>query len=196
MSIGSQDKNAVHDGRSPARGSETRPTGRTMSRNVIIDDAFIKTDAFRERFERQISPEPNTGCWIWDGSYTTFGYGKVYVKTADYRAHRISWSIFRNGANLPSPGVVICHSCDNRWCVNPDHLWPGSQSENMIDAVKKGRMPQAGRRGDRNATAKLTRDEALAIRNSSGMLKLAAEEFGVSVSTIHLIRVGRTWKNL
>jgi len=77
------------------------------------------------------------GCWIWRFKPHCSGYASV--KDIENYAHRLSYRLYKG--DIPSDKVV-CHSCDNRMCVNPDHLWLGSQRQNMIDAAKKGRLKQ------------------------------------------------------
>jgi len=90
-------------------------------------------------------PEPNSGCWLWLGAPTKKknGYGVVCGGTAKYGtywhvpAHRYSYMVFRG----PIPeGMCVLHKCDNGLCVNPDHLWIGTQKDNMHDCVRKGRF--------------------------------------------------------
>lgn len=76
-------------------------------------------------------------CWLWIGAKRPNGYGAVRRNYKLLGAHRYSFELFKH----PIPeGMVVCHKCDNRICVNPDHLWVGTQSDNMIDAYKKGRI--------------------------------------------------------
>lgn len=90
----------------------------------------------QERVERLSIPEPNSGCWLWLGSIKKNGYGNMAFGGSFTQAHRVSYMAFKG--EIPS-GFVICHSCDNPSCVNPDHLWHGTYSDNMKDASKKGR---------------------------------------------------------
>lgn len=101
-----------------------------------------------ERFEAYVSPEPNTGCWLWTGAlrngYGVIGLGAKWLGI-DY-AHRVSWLMFR-GLTLITIGFELCHRCDMRSCVNPDHLFLGTRSENIDDAKKKGRLERLWARG-------------------------------------------------
>lgn len=77
-------------------------------------------------------------CIEYSGRLQPNGYGTLSVNNKIIGVHRLAWAL-KNG-RLPQKGMDICHSCDNRKCINPDHLFEGTRSENMIDAVKKGRI--------------------------------------------------------
>lgn len=87
------------------------------------------------RFNKFVREDPN-GCWIWIGGKTSDGYGKFYLNGIKRRAHRVAW-VIRNG-QIPE-GLNVLHNCDNPSCVNPDHLFLGTQIDNIIDMVSKGR---------------------------------------------------------
>ncbi len=94
------------------------------------------------RLERHISPEPNTGCWLWVGAYHKTGYGLI-SSDADERkrrknilTHRAVWTVV-NG-DIPD-GLFVLHRCDNPPCVNPSHLFLGTQRDNIADMHAKGR---------------------------------------------------------
>lgn len=93
-----------------------------------------------ERFWRFVSPEPNTGCWLWDGSVDTHGYGQLRVKQkgSGSLAYATHISLAMDGRPVP-PGLCACHRCDVPACVNPEHLFPGTQRDNIRDAMAKGR---------------------------------------------------------
>jgi hypothetical protein len=131
-------------------------------------------------------------CWEWTGSRNECGYGTCGGDGGgSMLAHRLSYQTFCG----PIPdGLEVCHTCDNRACVNPMHLFLGLHVENMRDAAQKGRLGRA--RGERCGAAKLTAADVLFIRSSPlGSGELAAR-FGVSATRICQIRKGRGWRHL
>jgi hypothetical protein len=137
-------------------------------------------------------------CWIWTGARNWRGYGRVTINKKLYSLHRIIWRA-AYGA-IPLGGQVL-HSCDNPSCVNPTHLFIGSQTDNMRDAAQKKRLasqirPEL-RRGESNGNARLNKQQVAQIRESyrRGIIgyPTLAERFGVGMSTIRDIIKGRTW---
>ena len=96
-----------------------------------------------ERFETMYIPEPNSGCWLWLGAMVPDGYGSFGISTnKTIKAHRFSWKVF-NG-DIPYDMHVL-HRCDNRACVNPDHLWLGTNADNVAGRVAKDRSHRPSR---------------------------------------------------
>ena len=128
-----------------------------------------------------------SSCWIWIGRLTDRGYGLIgrgRQGLYQLRAHRGSWQL-HYGA-IPH-GLYVCHTCDNRACVNPQHLFLGNQSDNLMDAARKGRMPHV-----------LTPSKVQDIRHrypelSTGML---AREYGVSRTLISKIIRRELWAHV
>jgi hypothetical protein len=137
-------------------------------------------------------------CWIWTASKDTHGYGKVRYGGKNIRAHRTSWEM-RFGP-LP-PGLYVLHDCpsgDNPACVNPDHLWLGTQVDNMRDASRKGRIYCGGTHGEENGRSKLTKADVLEIRRlavSGVSPKELSSVYLVCVSSINRVISRRSWKH-
>lgn len=95
-----------------------------------------------KRFMAKVSPEPNSGCWLWTGSCTPTGnYGSFWDRGKLERAHRWSYKHFHGPIESSDD---VCHKCDNPPCVNPDHLFKGTRTDNILDSVKKGRWNHSG----------------------------------------------------
>lgn len=129
------------------------------------------------------------GCWNWTSYKDTCGYGRFSVNGKHIGAHRVSWII--NNGEIPD-GMNVCHTCDNRACVNPDHLFLGTQKENVQDMMNKGRYNHP--EGVRNTNAKLDENKVREIRKNRHMRQVdLAEIFGVSQVAIGCVLRGKTW---
>lgn len=158
--------------------------------------AAPKRAPFADRFMANVSPEPNTGCWIWTGSiHTRTGYGQIPSGGATatvgktLKAHRAAFELFKGKIEI---GLSVCHTCDNRWCVNPDHLFLGTTADNLRDMRRKDRHT----RGERTPWAKLTDEQVRAILCMSGSHNSIARQFGVSASIIARIRKRQIWRHV
>lgn len=108
----------------------------------------------------------DSGCWEWTGTKNAKGYGFIQADAKRWMTHRYSYHIHHG--QIPD-GMFVCHKCDNPKCINPDHLFAGTQKDNMNDMVKKGRAHKVGRSGTENPNNKLTEQDVLAIRAAWGV---------------------------
>lgn len=131
------------------------------------------------------------GCWVWLRGKTGSGYGVVTVGGKYWLAHRLSYNIFKGGP-VESARTIVRHSCDNRACVNPDHLLAGSVADNSRDAVERHRVDH----GSSRYNAKLSERDIPNIRDLLGQNISCSEigrRFGVSGRAISFIRDGKRW---
>jgi len=144
-----------------------------------------------QRFWRCVIPEPNSGCWLWDGPIDRFGYGRFRLGKRKIRTHRLSYEL-HNGP-IP-PDRYVLHSCDIPCCTNPDHLRLGSLIDNVADKVLRNRQA----RGTMYPWAKLTDEDVLCIRAAKGHRthREMAAAYGVSKAVITNILNGRKWTYL
>jgi hypothetical protein len=133
------------------------------------------------------------GCWIWTAKTNGKGYGLFNCNGTRWRAHRFSYALA-----FPAwrrDGCVL-HRCDNTLCVNPAHLFLGSQADNIADMVAKGRDYRGNHAGELNSSAKLTAAQVIAIYSERSSLREAAKKYGVSQTQISKIRLGKIWKSV
>lgn len=136
--------------------------------------------------------EKTDSCWVWTKGKLAGGYGQVVVNKQKWTAHRLFYTAY----NGPIPnGLLVCHTCDNPSCVNPEHLYCGTHKDNNRDTYTRNRMPL--RYGDRATNvAKLTKEAAIEIKYSSLTSKELQQKHQVHQSQISRIRAGKTWKNI
>lgn len=140
------------------------------------------------------------GCWIWTGARRTSGYGVFKLNGKAESAHRVSYKLFKG--DIP-PGVFVCHTCDNPICVNPDHLFLGTASDNMMDAQSKGRLviPEGIRfkKGHIPNFTTITKEQAVQVKLmiKKGMRnKDISEITGINYQTIVDIKRGKSFRNI
>ncbi len=145
--------------------------------------------SINERFWNKVTKTHS--CWEWNGYTKRDGYGRIYshqigsgkTRTSkNITAHRFSWKL--HYGTIPD-GKCVCHHCDNRGCVRPNHLFLGSQSDNLIDALKKGRAPNM----------KLCELDVEIMRMLEGVtLKQIADFWDISTSQVWNIVNRKQWK--
>lgn len=145
------------------------------SRRSCIDDSFWL----------RLVKDKKSGCWVWTGATTQFGYGKVGFNNNKYDCHRLAFE----SCVGPIPKVaLVCHHCDNPRCCNPVHLYLGTPKSNMVDRSVRRRM-----------RTKLSPESVVSIRQlSSGGLspRRIAAVFGVTKQCIRSIIAGKTWSHV
>jgi hypothetical protein len=148
----------------------------------------------QERIEAKVLRIPEAGCWVWMGGTTVRGYGQIESHKRKLYAHRASYEAFIG----PIPeGMYVCHACDNVACVNPNHLFLGTQKQNLQDMASKGRST----RGEKNPQAKLTEMDVHVIKKffftkSDVTDAEIAKLYGVTRSAITLIRKKERWNHV
>lgn len=158
---------------------------------------FFSSHNYRKTFAERFWGMADTSggpdaCWHWKGFVHPNGYGQLPPTLA----HRASWEIH----NGPIPeGLQILHKCDNRKCVNPKHLFLGTQLDNMHDMINKGRAVRVPMLGEKNPRAKINKQIVHLIRekSDSGMKPgPIAKELGISVNAVRGVVKGASWKHV
>lgn len=144
-----------------------------------------------ERFWSKV--EKSDGCWLWTGYVRTDGYGEFSLsERRGRRAHRAAWELVYGSL---TPDQFICHRCDNRRCVRPDHLFLGTPADNSADMVAKQRQAV----GDRNGSARLAPEDVVAIRvRAAGgeSQRALARAFGVAQALVGQIVRREVWRHV
>lgn len=147
----------------------------------------------QKRIEKYSMPEPNTGCVLWMGSCGSSGYPQLTVsdfplKPKSIRIHKYVCE----QAYGPSNGLNALHKCDVKSCINPDHLYFGTQKENIQDAYARNRVPDKS--GENSKLNKLSWDDVDKIRSSNETNSALAKKYKVARSRISDIRTMKSWR--
>lgn len=155
-----------------------------------------RTISFQDSFWSRVNKDSE--CWEWKGSLLRGGYGIFCFKRRRRLSHRVSYELAFG--EIPK-GLLVCHKCDNRKCVRPDHLFLGTHADNAHDMHMKGRQAkpeQTKHVGEDNGSAKLTSAQAREIRfryqNEKTSHRKLGKEYGVSQTVIRHIVIGLAWK--
>jgi hypothetical protein len=156
------------------------------------------SESVRARLDKETAPDLNSGCWLWSGGVGAGGYGVVCIDGKVTKAHRWSW--YAETGVMPPPEIKVCHKCDVRQCINPAHLFLGTQADNVADMVAKGRHRNVPKPGSLNAGAKLTEQKVWEIRRCVEMdawtQKEIAKSYGVSPMTVSRIARFEMWPHV
>lgn len=163
--------------------------GRRLPAPILISS---RLDSFSQRFWSQVSIPGRSECWVWNGSKSNKGYGTIRYGGRRVGAHRYAYT-WKNG---PAGDLFVCHRCDNRSCVNPEHFFLGTNSDNMRDKVSKSRQGK----GEGIGASKLTEDLVRQIRReySGGgvTLRHLGEKHGVHFATVSHIITRKSWNHV
>lgn len=156
-----------------------------------------KKEKLFDRFLKCVTPEPNTGCWLWTASLAKDGYGQLYSSEYRfYRAHRVSYFLFNGEFDR---NLYVCHSCDTPSCVNPDHLFLGTPKQNMEDRDKKWRVMHGTKHHSSVLDAEKVRNIRIELskhKSERGSYELIGKKYGVSGFAIYNIKRGKTWNHV
>jgi hypothetical protein len=163
-------------------------------RNKKIHGESNYIDLCKKKIINSIKTDANN-CWIWQKSKHRQGYGNLGIGKKHILAHRLSWEVFKGP--IPS-GIKVCHHCDIPSCVNPDHLFLGTQKENVKDAIEKGKFKdRRSALGEKAGSSKLKEFQVAQIRKqyAEGTSRKELEKkFKVGSTCIQKIITGKTWK--
>jgi hypothetical protein len=138
-------------------------------------------------------------CWLWIAAKNNKGYGRFKFETKFYSSHIISYKLHNTDYD---PTKFVCHRCDTPSCCNPNHLFLGTQSENMLDCSAKGRdnSQAKGAKGETNGKARLTEQDVISIKtrmkNGERTCNIIRDYTHVHKATIKYIKSGKTWKHI
>lgn len=172
-----------------SQGNPARTVARWVSRSEGTVRKWLSGSTPRipasVRFEALTVPEPITGCLLWTGYTTNWGYGVIYGPKNEL-AHRWAWA--REHGDIP-PGMFVCHRCDTPACCNVDHLFLGTPQDNTDDMRKKGRFPSG-----QFAHQSITIEMANRIREMRGVSPVKiSNAVGCSAATVRNVLSGRHW---
>lgn len=151
-----------------------------------------------ERFWEKVDKRGPDECWEWQAHIIRgTGYGQFWTGVEDTTAHRAAWTITKGPIE---DGMYVLHKCDNRRCVNPNHLFIGTAFDNVRDMVRKGRHRNGNARGEEIGNSKLTQNQVAEIINrytgKHGEQSALAREYGVSQAEIWRIVRRLVWRHV
>jgi hypothetical protein len=150
-----------------------------------------KSEPVQQRFWSKVSKRSN-GCWEWQAAISAHGYGRFLFEGGNRLAHRVAWELTYR--QPPPAHLMLCHTCDNRRCVNPDHLYVGTAADNSRDKMERGRSQPV--RGSRVNTAVFTEEDVARLRLGKLTPTEVSNLFPVTQSSAAKMLRGETWAHL
>lgn len=145
----------------------------------------------RRFWEKVVKTNNDDGCWLWCAAKDDCGYGVFSIDGKNFRAHRLSYEL--TIGTIPK-GLKILHKCDTPACVNPSHLFIGTQADNIKDCMEKGR--RGSQKGADNSGSKLTPEQVAAIRMDARLYRYIAADYGIHPATVGRIKSRKRWASL
>jgi hypothetical protein len=179
--------------------------GINMNKNIFklpdnkfsLHDNIELTENVLNKFISHVDIKSKTECWEWKKTLDKYKYGIFVIKCKLFKAHRVSFLFFNGHLNK---SLSVCHTCDNPQCVNPYHLWEGTQQQNNQDRQLKNRTKTGHLYGEANPKAKLTKEDVIFIRkNYNGKeysTRSLAKKFNVCQTKIRQILKNECWKHI
>lgn len=165
-----------------------RPGGKIRISELTFEENI---ERIKKYFEKYVIRQE--GCWDWKGIIEHTGYAKLGIRPP-IKAHRASWIIYRGDIPL---NMCICHTCDNRKCTNPEHLWLGTHKENIQDKIKKGRTNAPKGTRARHAILNDEKVKEIKIMLQNGLTcSEIGRQYKVSRKIISRIKNNETWKHV
>lgn len=146
------------------------------------DEEIVREIPFHIQLWTKVKRERRTDCWEWHGPIDKDGYGYITKANINIKAHRAA---YEDAVGPIQDGKLVCHSCDNRKCCNPDHLWVGSSFDNTLDMLTKVRNKKV---------IKVNPEKVKDIRNDPRGNAAVARIYKISTSTVRNIRLRKSWK--
>jgi hypothetical protein len=165
---------------------------RKIRKKNITEKSCFERSPF-EQLHYYVKKSDN-GCWIYTGGLNRKGYGSIVHNKKKYIAHRFSYEIYKQDFDS---SLHVLHHCDNPICVNPDHLFQGTDLDNSIDKINKGRFVSC--LGSKNGMSKLTEKDVMQIKKFLAQKKSCShisKMFGVTDVTISCIKHQKTWRHI
>jgi hypothetical protein len=182
-------KCAKCDNKIHARGLCNTHYRRLQSNNELGKRLYSGHLSIEERLELLSERITESGCQIWKYSLNKQGYGKIQINSKTHRAHRLAYETYIG--EIPE-GFSVCHTCDVRSCINPDHLFIGTTKDNAMDMVNKDRQAK----GKKVASSKLSEEDIIKIRSDERSQRKIAVDYNVSQLTISNVKTNKWWKHV